>query len=125
MFFVSEMMIYVATSQNYMFSIFFWLDLAGTSSMLLDIPWILKGIGLSQNLVVIAKGGKIGKLARGAAAGRLLKLFKMLAMFKLFRINHILKQTTRKAVYKEHKVGIQHFVNKETDAISKQVIFFF
>jgi len=87
-----ELVLYSATHRNYCFTFFFWLDLVGTSSILMDIPWVLIGIGLSSNIFLIVKGGRMGRAARGASSMRLMKLIKMVRMIKLFRIVQLFRK---------------------------------
>jgi len=81
-----ELVLYSLTHYGYGNTFFFWLDLIGTSSILIDIPWILLGIGLESNIFLIVKGGRMGRAARGASSMRFIKLLKMIRMIKLFRI---------------------------------------
>lgn len=88
-----ELILYSLTHNNYMFTFFFWLDLLGTVSLLMDIPWIMIGLGMSQNIFMILSGGRAGKAARSAGSAKMIKILKMIKMIKLFRIVHILKKT--------------------------------
>ena len=94
-----------------MFTFFFWLDLVGTISLLIDIPWFMVGIGFSQSVFLIVKGGRMGKAARGANASRLLKLMKMIRMLKLFRIVHVLKKTQQNADATDHGTHTDQYVH--------------
>jgi len=90
-----ELILYSATHRNYCFTFFFWLDLVGTSSVLIDIPWILIGIGLQKNIFLIVKGGRMGRAARGAKSMRFMKLIKMVRMIKLFRIINFFRKNKK------------------------------
>jgi len=81
-----ELVLYSLTHHGYANTFFFWLDLIGTASILIDIPWVLLGIGLESNIFLIVKGGRMGRAARGASSVRFIKLLKMIRMIKLFRI---------------------------------------
>eukprot|EP01083_Nonionella_stella_P296017 1005745_1 len=87
-----ELILYSLTHSNYCFTFFFWLDLVGTASILIDIPWIMVGVGLGNNIFLIVKGGRMGRAARGAGSVRLLKLMKMIRMVKLFRIIQLFRK---------------------------------
>ena len=87
-----ELILYSITFSNYCFTFFFWLDLIGTASILIDIPWILLGIGLKSNIFLIVKGGRMGRAARGAGSIRFIKLIKMVRMIKLFRLLNVFRK---------------------------------
>ena len=87
-----ELLLYSLTHSNYCFTFFFWLDLVGTASILIDIPWIMIGIGLNNNIFLIVKGGRMGRAARGAGSVRFIKLIKMIRMIKLFRIVQLFRK---------------------------------
>merc|ERR1712087_214859 len=83
-----ELVLYSLTHHGYANTFFFWLDLIGT-------PWILLGIGLSSNIFLIVKGGRMGRAARGASSMRFMKLIKMVRMVKLFRIVQLFRKNTK------------------------------
>eukprot|EP01083_Nonionella_stella_P129118 391551_1 len=87
-----ELLLYSLTHSNYCFTFFFWLDLVGTASILMDIPWIMIGIGLNNHIFLIVKGGRMGRAARGAGSVRFIKLIKMIRMIKLFRIIQLFRK---------------------------------
>ena len=91
-FLFSELILYSLTHRNYGFTFFFWLDLVGTASILIDIPWIMLGFGLDNNIFLIVKGGRMGRAARGAGSVRFIKLIKMVRMIKLFRIVQLFRK---------------------------------
>jgi len=82
----------MGTHSNYGFTFFFWLDLVGTASILIDIPWIMLGFGLNNNIFLVVKGGRMGRAARGANSIRFVKLIKMVRMVKLFRIVQLFRK---------------------------------
>eukprot|EP01083_Nonionella_stella_P084145 232856_1 len=95
---MAELLLYSATHSNYCFTFFFWLDVVGTASILIDIPWIMVGIGLNNNIFLIVKGGRMGRAVRGAGSIRLMKVLKVLRMLRLFRIVQLFRK-------KKSKVG--------------------
>jgi len=71
----------VGLTRSYVGSFFFWMDMLGASSLLLDLSYlgILSGMGDSSavsNNVVIMRAARIAKL--GARAGRFTRLVKLL-----------------------------------------------
>eukprot|EP01084_Bolivina_argentea_P229905 387919_1 len=91
-----ELVLYSLTHSNYCFTFFFWLDLVGTASILIDIPWIMFGIGFNNSIFLIVKGGRMGRAARGAGSVRFIKLIKMIRMVKLFRIVQLFRKKKSK-----------------------------
>lgn len=87
-----ELILYSLSHSGYTGTFFFWLDLVGTASILMDIPWILIGIGLNGSIFLIVKGGRMGRAARGASSVRFIKLIKMVRMIKLFRIIQLFRK---------------------------------
>lgn len=70
-------------------SFFFWLDLAGTVSLVFDVPWLMAAIADS-----LGEGGKsaldfarAGRAARaGARATRLARLTRLLRLIQFVRL---------------------------------------
>ena len=90
-FLMCELILYCIAHANYALTFFFWLDLIGVTSILIDIPWIVLGVGLPENVFLIVKGGRMGRAARSANATKLVKFLKMIRMIRLFRIVHVFK----------------------------------
>lgn len=68
----------IGLMRTYWGSVFFWMDLIGAASILLDLSYVVnaaKGSSMSSN-VVIMRAARIAKL--GARAGRFTKLVKLL-----------------------------------------------
>lgn len=80
-----ELILYSLTHSNYMFTFFFWMDLIGTLSLLMDIPWIMLGFGLNDNIFLIVKGGKTGRAAKGATSIKMMRMVKLTRIIGLFR----------------------------------------
>lgn len=112
----AELILYSVTHHNYCFTFFFWLDLVGTSSILMDIPWILIGIGLPSNIFLIVKGGRMGRAARGASSMRFMKLIKMVRMVKLFRIVQLFRKNKKEEMPED---GEDAFVDNDAVKPSK------
>lgn len=81
--FVFETIILTIVQEGYYLSFFFWMDIIGTLSILLDISWITdifipSGVAASQGSVLRAT--KAAKL--GARYGRLMRMLKFLKFMK-------------------------------------------
>lgn len=74
LFFIVEIVVTWIAERAYHFSFFFWMDVAGTISMIFEISWMLGG-DADVNTVVL-RAARTAKL--GARVGRLSKLLKVL-----------------------------------------------
>ena len=83
--FVGECILLSLTTKKYLLGFFFWMDVAGTLSILIDIRMISKGLGLNGSSdASLLKAARIAKI--GAKSGRLMKLTKLFKIFEMFFI---------------------------------------
>jgi len=79
--FIVECVILVLTKETYFNGFFFYMDVIGTLSMILDISWMSEGLGLNSTtsdaqLLRAARSAKIG--AKSSRLAKLTKLFKLM-----------------------------------------------
>mmetsp|Transcript_16408 Transcript_16408/g.33785 ORF Transcript_16408/g.33785 Transcript_16408/m.33785 type:complete len:302 (-) Transcript_16408:2021-2926(-) len=79
--FVIECFVLIVTKDHYFNGFFFYMDVIGTLSMILDISWMAKGLGLHSassdaQLLRAARSAKIG--AKSSRLAKLTKLFKLM-----------------------------------------------
>ena len=89
-FFGVEMALMSFALPKYFLSFFFWLDIAGTVSLILDIPWLFRNLGLeklSTELGLVSGA----KAARGARAARAAKMARLVRLIRLVRFVRLLK----------------------------------
>eukprot|EP00613_Pedinella_sp_CCMP2098_P055393 CAMPEP_0171890030 /NCGR_PEP_ID=MMETSP0992-20121227/43952_1 /TAXON_ID=483369 /ORGANISM="non described non described, Strain CCMP2098" /LENGTH=899 /DNA_ID=CAMNT_0012517199 /DNA_START=93 /DNA_END=2792 /DNA_ORIENTATION=+ len=90
LFFVAEILLMSFGQKKYFLSFFFWLDIAGTISLILDIPFLFEFLGLEQisRDIGLVSGAKA---ARGARAARATKLARLVRLIRLVRFVRLLK----------------------------------
>ena len=81
--FIFELIILSLVTEGYFLSFFFFMDLLGTLSMILDIGWMSEGIfpdgtGSSSNTSIL-RAARAAKL--GARYGRIMRLLKLMKLF--------------------------------------------
>ena len=96
-------MVFTSISRNdYLFSFFFWLDLAALLSILFDIYYLLDAISVTFQLPTdatnVARAGRAGRA--GTRVGRLMKIVRMI---RVFRVAKLYKETKR-AIDERRKV---------------------
>jgi class 3 adenylate cyclase len=73
---------------GYLLSFFFWLDLLAIMSMVPDIEWMMKGLGLPTSLLGTytfgSTAGRAGKI--GAKMGRLVRMVRLVRLVKLYKV---------------------------------------
>ncbi|GMH80217.1 hypothetical protein TL16_g08452 [Triparma laevis f. inornata] len=78
--FIAECIALVMTKDDYYNGFFFYMDIVGTLSMILDISWMSKGLGFQTSgdaqLLRAARSAKIG--AKSSRLAKLTKLFKLM-----------------------------------------------
>jgi hypothetical protein len=90
--------------KGYLFSFFFWLDLAALVSILFDIYYLLDAISVTFKIPTdatgVARAGRAGKA--GTRVGRLLKIVRMIRVFRVAKLYKEAKKAidTRKVVMK-------------------------
>ena len=93
--FCVEIFAQCAVVPSYSFSFFFWMDLLGTLSITLEIPWmadpLFAALGLSS-----ASGGEdvhiAGKSSRvGAKAAKVVRLLRVVRLMRLFRVLRVMR----------------------------------
>ena len=89
-FFCVEIALMSFAQPKYFMSFFFALDIAGTVSLVLDIPFLYSALGLKAlgETVGIASGAKA---ARGARAARAAKMARLVRLIRLVRFVRLLK----------------------------------
>lgn len=94
LFFNLEMGLMSLGQPGYFLSFFFWLDFAGTVSLILDIPFLFVFLHLdtaSEDVGLV--GG--AKAARGARAARATKMARLVRLIRLVRFVRLLKFVAR------------------------------
>ncbi|GMH79737.1 hypothetical protein TrST_g5350 [Triparma strigata] len=78
--FIAECVVLVMTKDDYYNGFFFYMDIVGTLSMILDISWMSQGLGFQTSgdaqLLRAARSAKIG--AKSSRLAKLTKLFKLM-----------------------------------------------
>ncbi|GIL93794.1 hypothetical protein Vretimale_97, partial [Volvox reticuliferus] len=71
---------------KYILSFFFWVDLLGTASLILDIKWFLSGILSSEdsNALQITRAGRSARI--GSQMGRITRVLRLLRALKLLKV---------------------------------------
>lgn len=94
--FLFELIYSSIMQKDYLFSFFFWLDLAALLSILFDIYYLLNAISVTFQLpsdaTGVARAGRAGRA--GTRVGRLLKIVRMIRVFRVAKL------------YKEAKMAI-------------------
>jgi len=119
--FFLEMIANSLWKKGYLWSFFFWLDLVGTLSMLIDIPWILLDL-TGVSVMTVAKGGRIAKTARAAGTMRVTKLMKMVRMARLFRLGKLLQRRDDETDDEETAYVQSNLRAKVSDKIVKKIV---
>ena len=100
--FLIEMVFTSISKNDYLFSFFFWLDLAALISILFDIYYLLDAISVTFQLPTdatnVARAGRAGRA--GTRVGRLMKIVRMI---RVFRVAKLYKETKR-AIDERRKV---------------------
>jgi hypothetical protein len=93
LFFNLEMFLMSLAQHGYFLSFFFWLDFAGTVTLILDIPFLFVFFHLD---VASEEVGLVGgaKAARGARAARATKMARLVRLIRLVRFVRLLKFVT-------------------------------
>jgi len=89
-FFIVEMFLMSLSQKGYFLSFFFWLDFAGTVSLILDIPFLFVFLNLDTASEEIGLVGG-AKAARGARAARATKMARLVRLIRLVRFVRLLK----------------------------------
>ena len=107
--FLVELVFSSIAKDDYLFSFFFWLDLAALTSIIFDIYYLLDAVSVTFQLPTdatdVARAGRAGRA--GTRVGRLLKIVRMI---RVFRVAKLYKETKRamdvqRKVLKNQKVN--------------------
>lgn len=97
------------SKQDYLFSFFFWLDLAALLSLLFDIYYLLDALEVTFQLPTdatdVARAGRAGRA--GTRVGRLLKIVRMIRVFRVAKLYKETKRAideSRKVLNKDNKI---------------------
>ena len=89
-FFVLELVLSVGADPRHWKSLFFWLDLVATFSLVPDLPWLVDLLQqmfdgpTSAESLTVARAGRAAKV--GARAGRMGKMARLLRLTRLLRV---------------------------------------
>lgn len=106
--FLVELIISCICKKEYLFSFFFWLDLAALLSIIFDIYFLLDAISVTFQMPTdatdVARAGRASRA--GTKVGRLLKIVRMI---RVFRVAKLYKQTkkamdSRRQIFKNNRV---------------------
>ncbi|GIL63830.1 hypothetical protein Vafri_17794 [Volvox africanus] len=78
---------------KYILSFFFWVDLIGTVSLILDIKWFVAGILSSEdsNALQISRAGRSARI--GSQMGRITRVLRLLRALKLLKVLQLRKRS--------------------------------
>ncbi|GLI65984.1 hypothetical protein VaNZ11_009671, partial [Volvox africanus] len=78
---------------KYILSFFFWVDLIGTASLILDIQWLVAGMLSSEdsNALQITRAGRSARI--GSQMGRVTRVLRLLRALKLLKVLQLRKRS--------------------------------
>ena len=84
--FVLELIILSLCQEGYFLSFFFYVDLLGTASLVLDVPWLMGEQNASADATASLQFAKAGRAARtGARATKLVRLIRFVRLVRMVR----------------------------------------
>lgn len=92
--FFLEIIILSIVRPGYVCSFFFWMDLISTLTTLMDIPWVINGMGLSvlsgqSNISSLNKAGRASRVSsRATKIIRIIRLVRIVRISKLYKYAH-------------------------------------
>jgi len=86
-FLLMDIVLNVIAKENFLFSFYFWLDLLGTLSIMLDVPFLL-GDAVSSDQsedVTVARASRVSRIARTTNLLRIAKFVRLVRVVNIFR----------------------------------------
>ncbi|KAG2501369.1 hypothetical protein HYH03_001159 [Edaphochlamys debaryana] len=86
-----ELILNTVFTEKYFLSFFFWVDLVGTASLILDIQWIAAALfnSTEDNALQITRAGRAARI--GSQIGRITRVLRMLRLFRAMRLLKVLQ----------------------------------
>ena len=122
--FVLEFVLSCVSRKYYTFSLFFWLDLIATLSILPDVLWVQNALGLTEDPTQVQYGEDIQSQANAARAGRAARVgARATRVLRVLRVLRILRFVRIFALVKHARARIEDFFHlRETKAIEGKPI---
>eukprot|EP00493_Phyllostaurus_siculus_P027793 UN28141 len=127
-YFTLELILATIAKENFFGSFFFTLDVVGTVSLILDVPWIQDSIksalGIDIALLTVAKGGRMGRAARSAGISkmttrfiRMVRMLRVVRTARCFSKEHMSEDLENTENSRPSRVGVYL-----ADSITKKII---
>lgn len=130
LFFIVEICVQLCAIRGYWTTLFFWLDVAATISLIPEVP-LVAGLMSSNHpcTAALAMGGdmdgtivRAGRAARaGARAGRLQGLVRVVRVFRILQISRLPEKTGMKSVKPESLVEKQESKDVVPEVLSAKI----
>lgn len=115
--FMVEICIQCFVKKNYFFSFYFWVDVIGTLSLLLDVPFVINPILGIQSSASVNRAGVGKQVSRSADSIRFTRFARILRIFRLIRVIRVFKFQPGRSKANASKVGL-----RLSETIDKRVV---